>query len=176
MFSDAEDELVKPELLQGGASSGAVEIDWHLTGCTSSSPSRTESESPLSTESRLSPCLWKPLVSPVQTASVLSVSSLVPNSSSWAWTSELPVQCTTTWLVSCWVPGELGRVTSPEGSSSGSRSSVSVSSLSRVCSRESWSLSEAEKSEWTMTSASTWWRLAGGWLFLASFCYQRGGK
>lgn len=27
-----------------------------------------------------------------------------------------------------------------------------------------------------MTSASTWWRLAGGWLFFASFCYQKGEK
>lgn len=25
-----------------------------------------------------------------------------------------------------------------------------------------------------MTSASTWWRLAGRWLFFASFCYQTG--
>lgn len=27
-----------------------------------------------------------------------------------------------------------------------------------------------------MTSASTWWMLAGRWLFFASFCYQTGEK
>lgn len=85
MFSDAEDGLVKPELLQGRASSGAVESNWHLAGCTSLLPSWVESESPLSTESRLSPCLWKPLVSPrMQTASGLSVFVSVQSSSAWA--------------------------------------------------------------------------------------------
>lgn len=44
MFSDAEDE-VKLELLHRGASSGATDSAWLLTGCTSALPSGMESES-----------------------------------------------------------------------------------------------------------------------------------
>lgn len=176
MFSDAEDE-VKLELLHRGASSGATDSAWLLTGCTSALPSGMESESPLSTESRLSPFLWKPLVSPgMQTASVLLAFLVAYNSSSWVWTSTSPEQSINSWWASCWVLGELWRARSPGENSSCSCSSASVCWPSRACSWESQSLSEAEKSEWTMTSASTWWRLAGGWLFFASFCYQRWGK